>query len=319
MGKEKRRERSQWFDAECEAVTEEKNKAYRRTLQGNCTRRMKETYKEKRRIEKRIHRRKKKEWVKANAEQMELLRSQNEARKFFKVVNEAQKPFSCKNRLIKDETGRIISEEKGICESWRRYFNDLLNPKVVPRGSIDVEQEDESNENLEPPKVEEVRIAMKKLKNNKAPGTDNIPAEMLKQGGNQLEQFLLKIVTSVWEEEKMPQQWKEGIICPLYKKGDQMECGNYRGITLLNLGYKVFSNVLFERLLPILQRGMGSYQCGFLPGKSTIDQIFTLRQILEKTTEFGIGTHHLFIDYKAAYDSINREQLYHALREPPEN
>jgi flagellar biosynthesis/type III secretory pathway protein FliH len=43
VGKEKRRESSQWFDAECEAVTEEKNKAYRRTLQGNCTRRMKET------------------------------------------------------------------------------------------------------------------------------------------------------------------------------------------------------------------------------------------------------------------------------------
>jgi hypothetical protein len=72
------------------------------------------------RIEKRIHRRKKKEWVKANAEQMELLRSQNEARKFFKVVNDAQKPFSCKNRLIKDETGRIISEVKGIYERWRR-------------------------------------------------------------------------------------------------------------------------------------------------------------------------------------------------------
>jgi hypothetical protein len=41
---------------------------------------MKETYKEKGRIEKRIHRKKKNEWVKTNAEQMELLRSKNEAR-----------------------------------------------------------------------------------------------------------------------------------------------------------------------------------------------------------------------------------------------
>jgi hypothetical protein len=51
-------------------------------------------------------------------------------------------------------------------------------------------------------------------------------------------------------------------------------------------------------------------QAGFESDKSTIDQQFSLRQILEKSNEFNITTHHLFIDYKAAYDTITRNEIY---------
>ena len=58
-----------------------------------------------------------------------------------------------------------------------------------------------------------------------------------------------------------------------------------------------------------------SYQCGFRAGKSTIDQICTLRQILEKTEEKQIGTHHLFVDFKPVFDTSHRDQLYAAISE----
>jgi len=48
---------------------------------------------------------------------------------------------------------------------------------------------------------------------------------------------------------------------------------------------------------------------------STIDQRQTLRQILERTLEYQIETHHLFIDTKTAYDKVNRNQLYKAMLE----
>jgi hypothetical protein len=54
---------------------------------------------------------------------------------------------------------------------------------------------------------------------------------------------------------------------------------------------------------------IGDYQCGFHQGRSTNDQIFTIHQVLEKCNEFQIETHHLFIDFRSAYDSIDRDSL----------
>lgn len=105
------------------------------------------------------------------------------------------------------------------------------------------------------------------------------------------------------------------MICPLHKKGDQLVCKNYRGITLLNTIYKVLSNVLYERIRPYADKCVGAYQAGFQKGRSIVDQVFTLRQILEKTREHNIGTYHLFIDFKSAYDSVIRSKLYQAMDE----
>jgi sorting nexin-29 len=93
-----------------------------------------------------------------------------------------------------------------------------------------------------------------------------------------------------------------------------MECSNFRGISILNTVYKISSSVLFMRISPFAENIIGNYQCGFWKNRSTINQIFTLRQILEKTKELIIETHHLFIDFRSAYDTIKREQLYNAMK-----
>lgn len=92
-------------------------------------------------------------------------------------------------------------------------------------------------------------------------------------------------------------------------------CKNYRGITLLNTIYKVLSNVLYERIRPYAEKCVGTYQTGFQKGRFIVDQVFTLRQILEKTREHNIDTYHLFIDFKSAYDSVIRSKLYQAMNE----
>ena len=74
------------------------------------------------------------------------------------------------------------------------------------------------------------------------------------------------------------------------------------------------SIVLYGRLKPHANQIIGQYQCGFREGVSTSDEIQTLRQILEKT-EYQIETHHLFIDFKTAYDKVNRNQLCMAMLE----
>jgi len=113
----------------------------------------------------------------------------------------------------------------------------------------------------------------------------------------------------------MPTDWNLSLICPIHKKGDIMECTNYRCVSLLNIVYKILSCILFMRISPFAESIIGNYQCGFRKNRSTIKQIFTLRQIMEKTKEFSIETHHLFIDFRSAYDTVKREQLYNAMSE----
>jgi hypothetical protein len=96
----------------------------------------------------------------------------------------------------------------------------------------------------------------------------------------------------------------------VYNKGDKLDCKNFQVIWLLNVKYKVFAKILYDRLLPHANAAVQHYQAGFQSGESTTDQLFALRQILEKCNEFNITTsHHLFIDFKAAYATIIRNEF----------
>jgi hypothetical protein len=69
------------------------------------------------------------------------------------------------------------------------------------------------------------------------------------------------------------------------------------------------------RLTPYANKVIGDHQCGFHHNRSTMDQIFYIRQILEKKWEYNGTVHQLFIDFKKAYDSVKREVLYNILFE----
>jgi hypothetical protein len=120
---------------------------------------------------------------------------------------------------------------------------------------------------------------------------------------------------SIWNNEELPQQWKESTIVPIYKKGDKTDCNNYRRISLLSTAYRILSNILLARLTPYVGEIIGDHQCGFRRNRSTMDQIFYIQQVLEKKWEYNGTVHQLFIDFKKAYDSVKREVLYNILLE----
>jgi sorting nexin-29 len=74
----------------------------------------------------------------------------------------------------------------------------------------------------------------------------------------------------------MPHDWKVGSIVSLFKKGDKMKCENYRGLTLLNVEYKILLSIILERLKQYSEEILGEYQCGFIPQRRTTNQIFVL-------------------------------------------
>ena len=171
-----------------------------------------------------------------------------------------------------------------------------------------------AEEDVEALNEAEVRAAVLKLGNHKAAGIDGIPAELLKHGGITLHSELFKLLRKCWEEERLPTEWEEGVYIPLHKKNDRLDCNNYRGICLLPVCYKAYTRILCQRLLPFYLNIIGQYQSGFIPEKSTIDNIFIIRQINEKYREYGKTAWHIYVDYKQAYDSVHRSSLWNILR-----
>jgi hypothetical protein len=120
-------------------------------------------------------------------------------------------------------------------------------------------------------------------KNGKAAGTGSVHLEMLKYGGNKIVILLTKLYRKIIKGGKIPEEMKLGYISSVHKKGDRRSCSIYRGICVINPIMKTFGR-LIKHLLEEEYVGLGE-QCGFTTGRSCIDHIFTLRQILKKCLE----------------------------------
>lgn len=312
---QKTRKNGQWFDNECKEITVKKNHAYRQLQHAQATRSMKEQYSRLRRKEKQIHKKKKKQYLEQQLKELENINRYTESRKFYQTVNKGRKGFESNINMCRDSEGNIITDEEKILERWVENFDKRLNlTKTTTTTASTNAQNDHIINKEQSPTLDEVTKSISRLRNNKAAGLDGISAELIKNGGEALSKSLHKLIRKIWDQTRIPEEWYVGLITPIHKKGDKLDCDNYRGITLLNIAYKVLAHILYERLLPYAEKVIGTYQCGFRSNKSTTDQVHTIRMILEKTLEYNIETHHLFVDFKSAYDTVDREKLYDAMR-----
>ena len=125
---------------------------------------------------------------------------------------------------------------------------------------------------------------LRNLKPLTATGPDEIPAEAWKSLGEQGIDLLWVLMRKIFEKERMPEQWRESIIVPVYKeKGDIQDCSNYRGIKLMSHTMKIWERIIERRLRA--ETNIGDEQFGFMPGKGTIDAVFALIQVVEKHCE----------------------------------
>ena len=119
------------------------------------------------------------------------------------------------------------------------------------------------------------------MKNRKAPGIDNISAELLKADLETSTNQISKILDLVWIRENVPSDWRKGLIIKLAKKGDLTCCGNWRGITLI----PDIAKIIIKRISKEVDKHLRDEQARFRAGKGTTEQIFILRNILEQCAE----------------------------------
>ena len=162
---------------------------------------------------------------------------------------------------------------------------------------------------------EEIRRGVGKLKKGKAEGVCGISGELLKAGGEVVIEWLFKIYNMVWRTGVAPEDWQRAIIVPIHKKSSRRKCGNYRGISLLSIPGKVFARILNDRVRLMTDNRLLEEQAGFRSGRGCIDQIFVIRQLVEKHLEKGKKMFAAFVDLEKAYDKVWRADLWRALRE----
>lgn len=161
----------------------------------------------------------------------------------------------------------------------------------------------------------EVYEHVKKLKAEKSPGPDGICNEALKIGAPILTRHLTQLFNMILDEGKVPTQWCTSDIILLFKKGNPLDIGNYRPISLLASIYKLFSSVILKRISDDIDKQQPKEQAGFRSGFSTMDHIQTLEQVIEKYREYNRPLYVAFIDYSKAFDSISHCSIWNALQQ----
>uniref|UniRef100_T1IVY6 Reverse transcriptase domain-containing protein n=1 Tax=Strigamia maritima TaxID=126957 RepID=T1IVY6_STRMM len=123
---------------------------------------------------------------------------------------------------------------------------------------------------------------------------------------------LLGWINEMWRQQVWLPQWRVGIICPIFKAGNASLPSNYRGITLLNGIYKVITAMMAKRISSWLEENhkIKESQAGFRRGYSTRDHLFTLNSLIENRFRKKGKLYVLFLDFKVAFDSIDRTKLF---------
>ena len=84
--------------------------------------------------------------------------------------------------------------------------------------------------------------------------------EFIKNGGMGGIHWLSRILNLALVSGKVPADWRNAIIAPIYKKGNREECGNYRGISLLSVVGKLYSSILVDRVRGKVENILGEFQ-----------------------------------------------------------
>ena len=262
------------------------------------------------------------QWLNNQCAELEMDAKKNNSRDLFAKIKKITNVQQPKQRAIKSKDGKLLTEPEQIKGRWQEYCSELYQHiTTADQQALDEifnnhSQQNDENVETEPPiSIHEIKAALKHLKNNKAAGSDEVPGELLKYGGETTAKLMHVICSNIWRNEIIPDEWTKSIIITLPKSGDTTECNNYRTISLINHASKVILEIIKLRMRKFIEENLSEYQAGFRIGRSTIDQIFTIRQLAEhRLAKNNMDIYCIFIDFKKAFDRVCHKGLFNVLR-----
>uniref|UniRef100_A0A7I4Y548 Reverse transcriptase domain-containing protein n=1 Tax=Haemonchus contortus TaxID=6289 RepID=A0A7I4Y548_HAECO len=204
--------------------------------------------------------------------------------------------------------GRPQTSRTKIEEIAVSYYTNLFRPTVpvsrIPKPTQEVA-----------PRIEEweVERAIRQMKPRKASGPDRISADFLKSASHTIIKQLTKRFNKYLDDRRIPDQWKKSNTVLVFKKGERDQMKNYRPIALLSQPYKLFTEIILNRLEGQLDEYQPVEQAGFRNCFCCMDHIHTITQLIERTREYKQPLLLCFIDYANALDSVEHNSVWNAL------
>ena len=252
-------------------------------------------------------------WIEERCQEIDDSLGKNNNKKAYQLVKDLTSSKQGRTTTIQDKNGKRLTEDKDILKRWTEYCSELYNHKV--KGDPEVlKHPPVTNIDSHPILREEVEAAVKSLKPGKSAGVDNIPAELLQAGGETMIDVLLNICNKIWQTGEWPTPWTQSLVITLPKKGNLLQCQNYRTISLISHASKVMLKILLNRLTPQAEMIIAEEQAGFRPGRSTTEQIFSLRILCERYLQHQQDLFHVFVDFKKAFDRVWHAALWSTMK-----
>ena len=326
--------RKPWLSDETFSLVDEKQKAYGRWQQNRSSESLRRKYQDLRNEVAVSIKKDRNQWLAAQATEMEEDAKKHRTLQLFGKIRQLCRPPGKAIGVLKSATGSILTTAEEKRSRWREHFEATLNVVHVSESTSGKEEEgrEEVRDKGEKdgdervavdvpesasvePTIEEVRAAIGRIKRGKACGADGVFGEMLRSGGELLVNRMHGLILKVWRQEHVPEDWRDAVVIPLFKKGDRKVCDNYRPISLLSVAGKVLVMILEKRMREIIEPQLAEGQCGFRRGRGTVDQIFVTRMISEMAVQHRVMLYASFVDLSKAFDSVPRDKMWDMLRQ----
>ena len=214
------------------------------------------------------------------------------------------------NRMITllDKQGKDIQEQEKIMERLDEFYSELYDSGQAVTIQTDPDE-------VPPIMAWEVEAELRKMKNGKEAGNDQVNIETLKAGDETIAKQLAMLYTKFITERRIPKTWKEANMVIFFKKGNRKDITNYRPVCLLSNMYKLFTKIITTMLEKKLDENQPIEQAGFRSKYSTTDHTHTINQLKEKCREYNIPLCVVFVDYEQASDSVQTQAILTSLQE----
>ena len=223
---------------------------------------------------------------------------------------------------VRDSNDLIVSDMEGILNVWFSFYSELFTASPT-----DTVSRDQLFENLDlslshdqalicegPLSVDEVFTALQGMARQKTPGSDGLPAEFYLTFWDVLGSDLVEVLNASLGEGSLPPSLRKSLITLIFKKGDRLNCKNWRPISLLNVDYKLCARALAGRLLKVIHLVVHPDQTCGVPGRFIGENVALLRDLVGITTERGIPAAILSLDQEKAFDRVDWSFMFSTLQ-----